>query len=90
MASKRLLEDTDNPEWSAADFARAKLGREVLPTEFLQAFKRTPGRPKGSTRSQKKLISLRLDADVIERFRATGDGWQSRINETLRKAKIIA
>jgi uncharacterized protein (DUF4415 family) len=29
---------------------------------------------------------LRLDADLIDRFRATGKGWQSRINEALRKA----
>jgi uncharacterized protein (DUF4415 family) len=41
------------------------------------------GRPK--TTHPKKLVSLRLDQDVIERFRATGAGWQSRINETLRQ-----
>jgi uncharacterized protein (DUF4415 family) len=29
-----------------------------------------------------------LDRDVIERFRSTGSGWQSRINEVLRKAKV--
>jgi uncharacterized protein (DUF4415 family) len=29
---------------------------------------------------------LRLDQDVIETFRATGPGWQSRINEILRRA----
>ncbi len=40
------------------------------------------GRPKSD--APKKLVSLRLDQDVIERFRATGPGWQSRINETLR------
>lgn len=31
----------------------------------------------------KKLISLRLDQDVIDAFRATGKGWQSRINDAL-------
>jgi uncharacterized protein (DUF4415 family) len=34
----------------------------------------------------KKQVTLRLDADVLERFRSTGAGWQSRINATLRKA----
>jgi uncharacterized protein (DUF4415 family) len=34
--------------------------------------------------ASKKLIALRLDPDVIERFRATGPGWQSRINMVLR------
>ena len=33
----------------------------------------------------KKLVSLRLDQDVIERFRTGGPGWQSRINAALRK-----
>jgi uncharacterized protein (DUF4415 family) len=34
----------------------------------------------------KKQVTLRLDADVIERFRSGGPGWQSRINAELRKA----
>jgi uncharacterized protein (DUF4415 family) len=32
------------------------------------------------------LVSLRLDKEILERFRASGPGWQSRINEALRKA----
>jgi uncharacterized protein (DUF4415 family) len=31
----------------------------------------------------KRLVSLRLDADVVDGFRATGRGWQSRINAVL-------
>ena len=31
--------------------------------------------------SNKKHVSIRLDADVVEKFRATGPGWQTRINE---------
>ncbi len=42
------------------------------------------GRPKADV--TKDLISLRLDRDVIEHFRRTGRGWQSRINAALRKA----
>ena len=34
----------------------------------------------------KKQVTLRLDADLLERFRATGAGWQTRLNATLRKA----
>lgn len=34
----------------------------------------------------KQLLTLRLDPQVIEHFRATGDGWQTRMNEALRKA----
>jgi uncharacterized protein (DUF4415 family) len=42
-----------------------------------------PGRPKGS--GAKQPVSLRLDKDVVAHFRATGPGWQSRMNEALRK-----
>jgi uncharacterized protein (DUF4415 family) len=34
----------------------------------------------------KKLLTLRLDPQVIEYFRSTGEGWQTRMNEALRKA----
>lgn len=34
----------------------------------------------------KKQVTLRLDTDLLERFRAGGPGWQTRLNETLRKA----
>ena len=30
--------------------------------------------------------TVRLDADVLEYFRATGPGYQTRINDTLRQA----
>ena len=43
------------------------------------------GRRPGSTKTQ---ISIRLDKDVLEKFRATGPGWQSRINEALRRARV--
>jgi len=42
-----------------------------------------PGRPKSD--SAKESISLRLDPDVLAFFRATGPGWQTRINDALRK-----
>jgi uncharacterized protein (DUF4415 family) len=34
----------------------------------------------------KELVSLRIDQDVLEHFRAGGPGWQERINTALRKA----
>jgi len=42
------------------------------------------GRPKSA--APKSAVSLRLDPDVLAHYRGTGRGWQSRINETLRKA----
>lgn len=42
------------------------------------------GRPKSE--APKEAVSLRLDPDVVAHYRATGPGWQSRVNEALRKA----
>ena len=42
-----------------------------------------PGRPRKA--GPKEAVSLRLDPDVLEHFRASGPGWQSRINAALRK-----
>lgn len=36
----------------------------------------------------KQQVTLRLDRDVIDRFRSTGPGWQRRINDALRKARV--
>jgi uncharacterized protein (DUF4415 family) len=84
MASKQIQDD--NPEWTEADFACARPAQDVLPAEFMSAYRKARGRPAGTIKPDaKQQITLRLDRDVIERFRATGPGWQSRINEALRK-----
>jgi len=46
------------------------------------ALMRRPWRPLGS--GSKTQITLRLDTDVLEKFKASGDGWQIRINDVLR------
>ena len=86
MGSEPII-DEENPEWTEADFARAK-GPEALPPALLAAFPKTVarlGRPRGSA---KQAVSIRLDKDVLEKFRATGPGWQSRINEVLKRAQV--
>ena len=76
--------DPDNPEWTAEDWANARPTREVMP-DLLEAWRRSRGRQKTPT---KVLVSLRLDSDVVERLRASGRGWQSRVNEMLKKAVL--
>jgi|LauGreDrversion4_2_1035121.scaffolds.fasta_scaffold1360567_1 uncharacterized protein (DUF4415 family) len=44
----------------------------------------TRGRPKAPV--TKVSTTLRLDPDILTAFRATGPGWQSRINDALRKS----
>ena len=53
------------------------------PSEREFATMRRPGRPMGS--GTKTQITLRLDTAVVEKFKATGAGWQTRINEVLRE-----
>jgi uncharacterized protein (DUF4415 family) len=60
---------------------QAKLGQtaRVYSPNELQALKTKRGRPAGSTQAQvKKPTTLRLDEEVLERWRASGKGWQTR------------
>jgi uncharacterized protein (DUF4415 family) len=68
----------DKADLSEYDLSGGRPMSEVLP----RTMKR--GRPKSA--NPKKLLTIRLDADLIERLKADGDGWQTRINDTLRKA----
>jgi uncharacterized protein (DUF4415 family) len=74
----------DNPDWTAADFAASKPA-EDLPPEILAQFKNRIGRPRLD--NPKVPVKLRLDDDVVAALRATGPGWQTRINDML-KARI--
>ncbi|WP_340646114.1 BrnA antitoxin family protein [Phenylobacterium sp.] len=74
----------DAPELTNDVFARAELkdGDRILRPAQGTLTKR--GRPKLD--NPKRQITLRLDSDLIDRLRESGPGWQSRINEILRKA----
>ena len=84
MSRNADLSDPSNPEWTAADFERARPANEVLTPAQLGRFKRSPGRPKLD--KPKVAVSLRLDPDVLNFFKATGPGWQTRLEDVLRGA----
>lgn len=46
----------------------------------------TDKRGRGRPPSQKETITIRISADVLAYFRASGRGWQARLDATLRKA----
>ena len=48
--------------------------------------KRKPGRP--PVANPKQAVSLRLEPEVLEKFRATGAGWQRRMNDVLKAAEL--
>jgi uncharacterized protein (DUF4415 family) len=76
-----IAADSDNPEWSAQDFRRAKPFAKALPA--LAKSRRVRGSQKEPT---KVAVSLRLTLEVVERFKAEGPGWQTRMDEALKKA----
>ena len=72
----------DIPEWTEQDFKRARPMREMFP-EIVEAFERARGQRGPQKAPVKERVGLRLDHGVVEYFRATGPGWQSRINDIL-------
>jgi len=82
------LIDDENPEWTDEDFARARPAREVLPEIFgaEMAARMLQPRARQPLESPKEPIHLRLSQDVLSAFRATGKGWQTRIDAVLREA----
>ena len=77
-----------DPDTWDFDMSRARPAAEVLPElveryEREQAEQRKRGPQKAPT---KEHISLRLDADLVEHFRNSGRGWQTRLNAMLRRS----
>jgi len=74
------------PAEDAAITAAAMADPDAVPFTDAEWAKVKPlvrrGRPLGS--GSKTQVTLRLDVEVVEKFRASGDGWQTRINEALK------
>jgi uncharacterized protein (DUF4415 family) len=84
-SARDLREVSDNPELTKEDFARAKPFAEAFP-ELAASIRRGRGPNKAPT---KKLVSLRLSPQVLDAYKAKGRGWQSRIDEDLRRINKI-
>ena len=74
------------PEEDAAITAAAMSDPDAAPFTKAEWARVKPlvrrGRPLGS--GTKTQVTLRLDADIVDKFRASGDGWQTRINDALK------
>jgi uncharacterized protein (DUF4415 family) len=79
--------DPDNPPLPDEQFRRMRPAHEVNPQLVARQLRRERGRPKSDKTKQQ--ITLRIDRDVLEKFRSTGEGWQRRINDVLRKAAKV-
>jgi len=77
-------EDGEVRELTEEDFRQMRPMKEVFP-EVVEAFERLRGERGPQKAPTKERIGLRLDKNIVEHFRASGQGWQSRINEILAK-----
>ncbi|MFH0730760.1 MAG: BrnA antitoxin family protein [Pseudomonadota bacterium] len=82
------LIDEENPEWTSEDFKSDRPGREVLHEIFNaetanEMLTKKKGRPLGS--GIKESQNMRFDRDILEAFKSTGKGWQTRMNNALRE-----
>jgi uncharacterized protein (DUF4415 family) len=73
----------------------AKAGKFAAVHTPEQIAARKRGRPSGTVKADAKVsTTLRLDPDVLAAFKSSGKGWQTRLNEVLRKAvssgKLVA
>ena len=73
----------DNPPLTAARLRRMRPAAEVVP-DIVAEFKRRVGRPAQGDKP-KVPVSLRLPPDILEAYKATGEGWQRRMTDALAK-----
>jgi len=77
------LIDDDNPEWAEEDFKNA-VPFSALPESLQTTLRGLKGR--GKQQSPTKVsTTVRFDRDVLDAFRATGHGWQKRMNDALKE-----
>ncbi len=84
MTKRAPLIDADGEvrELTAADLRRFNSAAEVLPPGLLKAMGMKPRGPQKAP--TKQATTIRLSPDVMAAFKATGAGWQTRIDAALK------
>jgi uncharacterized protein (DUF4415 family) len=70
------VDPDDAPELTDAFFANAEI------RDGARLVRRGRDRPR--LPAAKRQVTIRLDPDLLDRLRATGPGWQTRLNDALR------
>ena len=83
--TKEEWDDTEFPELTDEELAQMRPFAEVFP-ELAASIGKNSDAGQDST---KRLVSLRLSSEVIDKYKAGGAGWQSRIDADLRKLNKI-
>ena len=83
---RMIASDPDNPELTDEQIAQARPFREVFPDLAASIDRELARRGRPPVENPRRQVSIRLDQDVLAHYKSTGKGWQSRINDALRKA----
>jgi uncharacterized protein (DUF4415 family) len=86
--SKQPLTDAagDVRELEAEDLAAMRPAADVLPPDLVAVLpKRKPGQRGPGRKPAKQLVTLRVEPAVLDAYRATGPGWQTRMAEVLER-----
>ena len=76
--NRQISTDPDTYEVSAEGFQRMRPFKEIVAEHRAKRMGRPP------KANPKEQVSVRYDSDIVAAFRATGDGWQTRMNDALR------
>ena len=80
-----ISSDPDTRMLSREWFKSARPASEIFePNTYRALVEIKKGRGRPPSESVKQFIGLRVDADVLDAFKATGRGWQTRMNAALR------
>ena len=75
---------SDNPPLTEKEMKQARPFKDAFPEIAEKMARAIRGRPKAE--QTKTPVTIRLDPDIVDHYKATGKGWQSRMNDDLRKA----
>ncbi len=78
MRDEDIAHDEDNPVTTAEDWEGAVMKRNGVVLGYV----RTRGPQKAPTKVQ---TAIRFDADVLAALKASGKGWQTRVNDAIRE-----
>ena len=80
-------DSVDSPELTDEEIASLRPAKDVLPAAFFEGIgeaRRARGRPRKE--AAKEAVTLRIDPDVLERYKATGEDWRALMSGVLRDA----
>ena len=81
LAAVRAIPPENDFIWDGKNEDDRPASQEEL-NSALESYRAKRGRPSGS--GTKEQVAIRLDRDVLAAFRASGAGWQTRMNAALR------